>query len=188
METDDKFAEVAFTMFYPQYNERKKENIMKLTVVYHSKTGNTKTMAEIIADGMNNVNGAEAKAFPIEDIDEVWAKESKCIVVGSPIYVSSVCGAVKLWLDGPCKKYELAGKLGGAFATADYIHGGGDLGIRLILDHLMVYGMLTYSGGSSLGKPFIHLGPVAINGYLDEFKNTFRIYGERMAIKAMELY
>lgn len=161
---------------------------MKMTVLYHSQTGNTKQMAEVIAKGMQTVDGVEAKTFPIEDIDEAWAKESKCVVLGTPIYMASVCGAVKTWLEGPCRKYGLAGKIGGAFATADYVHGGGELGIRLILDHMMVYGMLTYSGGGSYGKPVIHLGPVALKAHLEESQETFLLYGQRMATKTLELY
>lgn len=161
---------------------------MKMTVLYHSKTGNTKQMAEVIVEGIQTVEGVEAKAFPIEAIDEAWAKESKCIILGSPTYMASVCGTIKSWLEGPCKKYNLPGKIGGAFATADYIHGGGELGIRLILDHMLVYGMLTYSGGGSYGKPVIHLGPVALKDHLEDSKDTFRLYGQRMATKTLEVF
>ena len=132
--------------------------MMKMTVLYHSVTGNTKTMAQVIAEGMMTVAGVEAKAFPIENWDAAWVKESKCVVLGTPIYLADLCSAVKVWLDGPALKAGLAGKVGGAFATADYLHGGGDLGIQTILNHMMVLGMLTYSGGGSFGKPVIHLG------------------------------
>lgn len=161
---------------------------MRMTVLYFSKTGNTEKMARIIADGMETVNGVEAKALSIENLDEEWVKASKCVVVGTPIYMASVCGQIKSWLEGPCKKCALAGKLGGAFATADYVHGGGELGIRTILDHMMVLGMLTYSGGGSEGKPIIHLGPVALGGHLEESADTFAIYGRRMAEKAVEIW
>ena len=46
--------------------------MMKMTVLYHSVTGNTKTMAQVIAEGMMTVAGVEAKAFPIEN----WAARS----------------------------------------------------------------------------------------------------------------
>ena len=127
--------------------------MMKMTVLYHSVTGNTKTMAQVIAEGMMTVAGVEAKAFPIENWDAAWVKESKCVVLGTPIYLADLCSAVKVWLDGPALKAGLAGKVGGAFATADYLHGGGDLGIQTILNHMMVLGMLTYSGGGSFGTP-----------------------------------
>jgi len=161
---------------------------MKMTVLYHSKSGSTKQMAEVIAEGMMTVEGTEAKVFPIEEIDEAWAKESKCVVLGTPIYMANVCSAVKSWLEGPCMKYGFAGKIGGAFATADYLHGGGELGIQTILDHMMVLGMLTYSGGGSYGKPVIHLGPVALKGHLEESRETFKLYGQRMATKTAEIF
>lgn len=161
---------------------------MKLTVLYHSVTGNTKKMAEAIVAGMQTVEGAEAKAFSIDEIDEAWVKESKCVVLGTPIYYASSSGAVKTFLEAPCKKYDLAGKIGGAFATANHIHGGGELGIRLVLDHMLCHGMLTYSGGTSFGSPPIHLGPVALASRLDESIETFQIYGIRMATKTIELF
>lgn len=161
---------------------------MKMSVLYHSKTGNTKQMAEVIAAGMQAAEGAEARAMPIEEIDADWLKESRCIVVGTPIYVADVCGEVKAWLEKALMQYAPMGKIGGAFATVDYIHGGGELGIRTILDHMMVYGMLTYSGGGALGKPVVHLGPVGWAKHLDENREAFAAYGERMAQKTLEIF
>ncbi len=161
---------------------------MKMSVLYFSKTGHTQKMAEIIAGGMNTVDGAEAKAFSIHDLDEAWVRESRLVIVGSPIYMADVCGDIKTWLEGPCRQYNMAGKIGGAFATADYIHGGGELGIRTILDHMMVLGMLTFSGGGSMGKPVIHLGPVALSENLEASRATFETYGQRMAQKTMEIF
>ena len=82
----------------------------------------------------------------------------------------------------------LAGKIGGAFTTADYIHSGGEFGIRLILDHMLMHGMLTYSGGSSFGKPVIHLGTVTLKNHLEESKDSFLLYGQRMATQTTETY
>ncbi|MDO5537812.1 MAG: flavodoxin [Desulfovibrionaceae bacterium] len=157
-------------------------------VLYFSKSGNTAKMADVIAEGMGRVPGLTAKAFSLENADEDWIRNSRCLVLGSPIYVSSVAAPVKSWLDGPARGLGLPGKLGGAFATCDYVHGGGDLGIRLILDHMLVYGMLAYSGGGACGKPVIHLGPVAIAGRLAEYRETFLAFGERMAKKTVELF
>ena len=89
--------------------------MMKMTVLYHSVTGNTKTMAQVIAEGMMTVAGVEAKAFPIENWDAAWVKESKCVVLGTPIYLADLCSAVKVWLDGPALKAGLAGKAGRRF-------------------------------------------------------------------------
>lgn len=161
---------------------------MKMCVLYHSKTGNTKQMAEAIVRGMQAVDGVEAKAMPMGEMDEVWVQESKCVVLGSPIYYASMSAEVKTWLDTQARKCGLAGKIGGAFATADYLHGGGDIGIQSILSHMLVYGMLVYSGGGAFGKPVIHLGPVALKGHLEESEETFVLYGQRMANKTAEVY
>ena len=110
---------------------------MKMSVLYHSKSGNTKAMAEAVAEGMEQVEAVEAKTMSIDAVDEEWLRESVCLVLGSPTYYASVSGEMKLFLEG-LSKYGVAGKLGGAFATANYIHGGGELAIQTILDHLMV--------------------------------------------------
>lgn len=161
---------------------------MKMSVMYFSKSGNSKKMAEKIVEGMQAVEGVEAKAFSIDAADEAFVKESKCLVAGCPIYMASTPAAMQAWLQTELGKYGVAGKIGGAFATANYIHGGGELGIRTMLDHMMVMGMLTYSGGGSFGNPVIHLGPVAIGANLDDFNETFRTYGERMAKKTVEIF
>ena len=54
----------------------------------------------------------------------------------------------------------------------------------------MVLGALIYSGGASLGKPVVHLGPVGIDNTMDieQFVPIFKVYGTRMAAKALELF
>ena len=91
---------------------------MKAAILDHSETGNTKTMAEVIAEGMNSVEGMEAKAFSIDAVDEAWVKESQCVIMGTPSYYADISGTAKVFLE-TCGKYGLAGKLGGAFATAN---------------------------------------------------------------------
>jgi len=161
---------------------------MKATVLYHSKTGTTKRMAEVIVEGMRTVEGVEAEAFSIDAVDEAFIKESRCVVLGTPIYFADLSGTVKVWLETSARPLGLAGKIGGAFATADYLHGGGEIGLQTILNHMLVYGMLAYSGGGSFGAPVIHLGPVALKDKLDESTDTFTVYGKRMAMKALEVF
>lgn len=162
---------------------------MKMTVLYHSKSGNTKQMAMIIAEGMQSVDRVEARAFSIDEVDEEFLRESRCVVLGTPSYLADMSAQVKTWLDSMVMKGALlAGKLGGAFATADYLYGGGELAVQSILSHFNVFGMLTYSGGGAFGKPVIHLGPVALGGKLEESRETFFIYGKRMAMKTVEVF
>lgn len=161
---------------------------MKTSVLYYSKTGNTKRMAEFIVEGMLAVEGIQPQAFALDQINEGWVKESQCVILGTPIYMASLSGVVKSWLDTEAGKYSLAGKIGGAFATANYLHGGAEIGIQSILSHMMVFGMLAYSGGGAFGKPVIHLGPVALKDHLEESEEVFRLYGQRMAAKTLEIF
>lgn len=153
---------------------------MKATVLYYSKSGHTKRMAEVIADGMAQVEGMQAHAMSIEDIDEAWVQESSCVILGTPTYFTGVCEPIEHFLQN-CRKYNLAGKIGGAFATADYPYGGGEVCIQNILTRMLFWGMMTYSGGGVCGAPPIHMGPVGVTSQLDEIEGTFKIYGQRMA-------
>ena len=160
---------------------------MKLAIVYDTKTGNTAKMAEYIMEGIAEVEGAQAKAFPIDAIDETYVKQSSALIVGTPTYNGYLTARMKAWLESEPAKLDVAGKLGGAYATAAFIHGGGDLALQCVLTHLMVDGMMVYSGGQAKGMPVIHLGPVAIAPNLESFADLFRIYGKRMAEQAVKL-
>lgn len=154
---------------------------MRLAIVYDTKTGNTAKMAEYLIEGFTAVDGAEAKAFPITAADEEYVKASDALIVGTPTYNGYLTARMKAWLESTPAKLNVAGKLGGAYATAAFIHGGGYLAIQCILTHLLVDGMMVYSSGQAKGMPVIHLGPVAIAPDLDAFADLFRIYGKRMA-------
>lgn len=161
---------------------------MKMTVVYFSKDGSTKAMAEAIVKGMMSIQEIEAKAMSIDAIDEDYVKESACVVIGTPTYYASMAAEVKSWLDTKSSDLNLGGKLAGAFATAGYIHGGANIAIQNILTHMTFLGMLIYSGGSACGKPPIHLGPIALSENINDFNELFELYGKRMANKAKELF
>ena len=101
-------------------------------------------------------------------------------IFGSPTYMASVTGKMKNWLEVNVRKLGLVGKLGGAFATEQYIHGGAENTIKEMLVFMMVMGMMVYSGGNSYGKPVIHLGPVGMSQNIEDFRELFVTYGERM--------
>lgn len=167
---------------------------MKLAVIYDSKTGNTRQAAEWIVEGMNEIDGTCARAFSIQSVDEEFVREAKGVVAGSPSYAALLTPDIHGFLLGSGGKLGFAGKLGGAFATEQYTHGGGTLVIQSILTIEMVNGMLCYSGGGAMGEPVIHLGPVGVNGNveghngMEKYEGYFKIYGRRFAEKAVELF
>jgi Flavodoxin. len=160
---------------------------MKLSIIYYSQTGKTQTMAEEVAKGMKSVENIEVGIFPIETVDFDYIKESKAVVFGTPTYYANTCWQIKKWFD-ESKNCDLGGKIGGAFSTANFPQGGADTAILTIINHLMVKGMLVYSGGSALGLPYIHLGPVAFRDNFEESKALFQLFGKRIAEKCTELF
>lgn len=160
---------------------------MKLAIIYYSRNGHTKEMAEIIKKAMMSEENIEAEAFDIENVDYDYIKESKAVVFGTPTYYANTCWQMKKWFD-ESRNCDLEGKIGAVYATADYIQGGAASAMLTIINHLMVKGMLVYSGGSALGQPFLHLGAVAVKGNFEESKSNFEIFGQRIAKKAKELF
>ena len=100
---------------------------------------------------------------------------------------SSTCWQWKKWFDEPAP-CPLGGKLGAVFATANFAQGGADIALQTLLCHMLVKGMLVYSGGGACGSPYTHLGAVALRENFEESKALFRIFGERVARKALELF
>lgn len=174
--------------------ETEAEESMKFAVVYDSKTGNTRQAAEWIAEGMNQAENTEAKAFSIYDIDENFVRESRGIVIGSPSYAAQMTLDLHSWLMSGTGSLDFAGKLGGAFATEQFTHGGGETVIQSILTVEMVKGMLCYSGGGACGMPVIHLGPVGVNNNVEKhngmehYKDCFVTFGRRFAEKGNEIF
>jgi len=167
----------------------------KLAVVYCSNTGNTKRMAEIILKGAEKVPGVESRAFSINELSGTeineeaaqYLKDSSCMIFGSPVVLSTLEPKAREWLMSDALKYNLPGKLGGAFATAGYVDGGGEITVQQTLLLMIVEGMLTYGAGGVLGgEPMVHFGPTAIAGKLEESDAKFESYGERMALKTKE--
>lgn len=167
---------------------------MKLAVIVDSKTGNTRQAADWIVQGMNQVEGMEAKAFTIPEVDEEFVKEARGIVVGSPSYAAQMTPDMHAWIMSSAGKLGFAGKLGGAFATEQFTHGGGEAVIQSIVIMEMFNGMLCYSGGAACGMPVIHLGPVGVNDNVEKhngmqyYKDNFIVFGERFAKKAAEIF
>ena len=90
----------------------------KVLIVYYTRSGNTKKMAEWIAEAIENegvhVNIKTAKEATPEDM-----LAADGIIVGSPVYYGSMAAELKDLFDRSIKVHnKLDGKIGGAFATA----------------------------------------------------------------------
>jgi NAD(P)H dehydrogenase (quinone) len=163
---------------------------MKIAIVYFSKTGNTEKAALLIRDGILSAGEFEVKLMNLGDegtADAEFLSESSAVIIGTPTYVANMAWQLKKWFDTD-RNVKLAGKLGAAFATANFVHGGPDLAIADILHHCLVKGMVVYSSGAGCGAPIIHLGPVAITGEEAQSRDVFITFGRRIAEKTRQLF
>ena len=135
---------------------------MKVVVIYYSKSGTTKKMAETIADEIKN-NKIDVS---LKDISEIKAKELleyDGIIVGSPTYYGTLSAQIKELFDASVAFHgQLDGKLGAAFSSAANIAGGNETTILSILEAMLIHGMIIQ--GDFKGD---HYGPVAI-GNVDQ--------------------
>ncbi|MBO8436580.1 MAG: flavodoxin family protein [Spirochaetes bacterium] len=165
---------------------------MRISILYMSVTGHTEEMSHEIAEGIIEA-GCECYLCNIfkSELDKEAVSSSCGVIFGSPVYLATLPWQMQQFFETGCKDFDLAGKLGGAFATAHYAQGGADTAIMSMLGILLVKGMLVYSGGSALGLPFIHHGPVALDkegAHFDTSREMFRAFGRRFAAKCQELF
>jgi NAD(P)H dehydrogenase (quinone) len=159
---------------------------MRVAVIYHSESGNTAKVAELIAEGARQNEGVEAQTMSIKDVDKDYVAEAKVVFLGTPTYAGSFSWQIKDWLD--TGKVKLADKLGAVFATENFLGGGADIAEMGLVGHLLVKGMVVYSAGTSQGQPFTHFGCVSIKDGDEAQQERARIFGERVAAKALELF
>lgn len=148
----------------------------KILVAYYSRTGNTRKMAEAIAEGVNN-EGASAVLREIKDIKAEELLEYDGIIIGSPTYYGSMASQIKALFDDSVKFHgKLDGKVGAAFATSANLAGGNETTILDILNAMLIHGMIIQ--GDPRGD---HYGPAAV-GSPDEraVKECLRL-GQRAA-------
>ena len=161
--------------------------MIKIAIVYHSETGNTKRMAELIEEGCGKVSGVEARAMSIADMDGAYIAEAKAVLFGGPTYEGTISWQMKRVLDEI--SVNLAGKLGGVFASQNWPGGGGaDFAEMTLIAGMLVRGMLIYSGGIAEGAPFLHFGAVSARRPEGLYAERCVKLGQNIASKAAELF
>lgn len=159
---------------------------MNIAIVYHSESGNTEKIAQIIAEGAKIHESLDVRAMRLDQLDEQFIANARAVIFGCPTYCGSFSWQMKKWFD--TTSLNLAGKLGSVFATENYLGGGADVAELSLVGHMLVRGMLAYSAGVSKGQPFTHLGAVTVKTGDDWQQNRARLLGQRVAEKTLELF
>ncbi|MBC8418461.1 MAG: NAD(P)H-dependent oxidoreductase [Desulfobacteraceae bacterium] len=136
---------------------------MQVLVLYFSKSGNTKKLAEAIAKGVEEVEGVKAVLKKTSEVTKEDFSASDGIIAGSPVYFGLMAAELKKVFDdfvGVRKKME--GKVGAAFTTSGDPTGGKETTMMSIIQTLLIYGMVIvgdplsatgHYGVGCVGKP-----------------------------------
>ena len=129
----------------------------KALVIYFSRTGNTKKMAESVAEGIKN-EGLEVVLKEAKDVDSEELLKYDAIAIGSPTYYGTMAAQIKELFDDSVKFHsKLEGKVGASFASSANVGGGNETTILDILNAMLIHGMIIQ--GDPQGD---HYGAVAI--------------------------
>ncbi|MGZ4904873.1 MAG: flavodoxin family protein [Halobacteriota archaeon] len=93
----------------------------KVLVVYESRYGNTKRVAETIVEGMQRVEGIETALSEVKGVDPTAIPSYDAIVIGGPNHMGGPTRGIKKFID-KLSSLSLEGKQFAVFDT----YGGGD--------------------------------------------------------------
>jgi NAD(P)H dehydrogenase (quinone) len=116
---------------------------MQILILYFSKGGNTKKLAEAIVKGVESVDGVEGVLKHTDNVTKEDFVSSDGIIAGSPVYFGVMAAQLKKIFDefvGVRKKME--GKVGAAFATSADPSGGKETTMMSIIQVMLIYGMV----------------------------------------------
>jgi NAD(P)H dehydrogenase (quinone) len=118
----------------------------RVLVLYHSETGNTRLMADLVAEGAASLSDTEVRLRSVAEAvadDLVWCDG---IAVGSPTCMGTISWQMKRWWDETAQPLwpGIEGKIGCAFSSSGGLAGGGELTCTALLVVLMNFGLLTF--------------------------------------------
>ena len=116
---------------------------MQVLVLYYSRGGNTRNLAEAVVQGVESVEGVRCLLRSTDNVSKEDFVESGGIIAGSPVYFGVMAAELKKVFDdyvGVRRKME--DKVGAAFATGGDPSGGKETTILSIIHAMLIYGMI----------------------------------------------
>ena len=116
---------------------------MQVLVMYYSRTGNTKKLAEHVAEGVKEIDGVDLVLKPVSEVTKEDFIKSDGIIAGSPVYFGAMVAEMKqIFDDFVSIRQKMGDKIGAAFTTAGDPSGGKETTIFSIIQAMMIYGMI----------------------------------------------
>ena len=158
---------------------------MKVLIMYHSRSGNTKKLAAEIAKGVEEVEGVECVLKSVSEVSKDDFLSSDGIIAGSPVYFGSMAAEVKEVFDRFVGiRSKMGDKIGAAFATGADASGGKETTIISIIQALLIYGMII------VGDPLDatgHYGIACIGSPDEKVSINAMKLGKRVALLVKKL-
>ncbi len=148
-----------------------------ILVAYYSRGGNTKSMAESVAEGVEEAGGVSLLRS-VEDVSKEDMLSCHGLIIGSPVYFGTMAAPVKEFIDkyvGLRKKME--NKVGAAFACSAHHTGGKETTIMSVLQAMLIYGMILVGDPMSASG---HYGVACHGEVKEETKRHSRMLGSRV--------
>ncbi|THB81845.1 MAG: flavodoxin family protein [Desulfobacteraceae bacterium] len=158
---------------------------MKVLVLYYSKGGNTRKLAQGILEGIQEVEGVEGIMKNTEEVTKDDFLEAGGLIVGSPVYFGTMAAQLKTVLDQFISvRRKMEGKIGAAFTTSGDATGGKETTIMSIIQALLIYGMvITGDPMSATG----HYGVACVGAPDEKTLSNANKLGQRVAQLALKL-
>ncbi|HDP96721.1 MAG TPA: flavodoxin family protein [Euryarchaeota archaeon] len=148
----------------------------KVLICYYSRSGNTKAMAYMIADGIRSAD-VDVDVKKVADVKPADLLRYDGLVFGSPTYYGVCAAELKSLIDKSVKYHgKLCCKVGGAFASSANVGGGNETTVLQLLQAHLIHGMVII--GDSEGD---HYGPVSIEKPNKRVEKDCKEYGKKIA-------
>jgi len=159
---------------------------MKILILYYSKSGNTKKIAEAVGQGVSRVEGVEPVLRSSADVNKDDFLEASGVIAGSPVYFGVMAAELKKVFDdfvGIRKQME--NKIGAAFTTSGDPTGGKETTMMSIICCLLIYGMIIVGDPMSATG---HYGCACVGAPDADTIENARKLGERVAQVAKKMF
>lgn len=159
---------------------------MQVLVLYYSKGGNTRRLAEAVGEGVQSVDGVTAVMKKTDEVTTDDFVASQGVIAGSPVYFGVMAAQLKRVFDefvGVRKKME--DKVGAAFTTSGDPTGGKETTMMSIIQALLIYGMVIVGDPMSATG---HYGTACVGAPDEAAKENARKLGRRVAEMAKKLH
>ncbi len=158
---------------------------MQILILYFSKGGNTKKLAEAIARGVEAVEGVDTVLRRTDEVTKDDFLVSDGVIAGSPVYFGAMAAELKRIFDEFVSvRKKMEGKVGAAFATSGDPTGGKETTMMSIIQALLIYGMIIVGDPMSATG---HYGVACAGAPDSKTEDNAMKLGQRVAETAKKL-